>query len=129
MDKAADSQILTGSPSFSFPESGQKLLNLGYMYAMPAIAAYDNWNPTSFMAPGEIVRWMMRADMSVAPKLLGLLDILALSLSIMKRNARTMDAPAPVAKVYRPQSSTVLTDLMDCACGEFPIMDRILEQM
>ena len=78
---------------------------------------------------GDIVRWIRRADMSVVPRLLELLAILALSPISMKRNARTMDAPAPVAKVYRPQRSTVLAERMVCARGEFPSMDRIFVQM
>ena len=85
------------------------------MKAIPAMAAYDSWNPTSLMDCGVIVRWIRSADMSIVPKFLELFAILALSPSRMKRNARTMDAPAPVAKVYRPQRRTVLADLMVCA--------------
>ena len=42
IDKAADSQIRKSGPFFSFPESGQKFLSHGKIYAIPAIAAYDS---------------------------------------------------------------------------------------
>lgn len=42
------------SLALPFEPSGHRPFIHGYMYAIPAIAAYDNWNPTDFREAGEM---------------------------------------------------------------------------
>ena len=91
-----DSHLLLTASSSS---SGQNPFSHGKMKAMPAMAAYDSWNPTSRMADGSIARCMTSAESSTVPVLLKRPCRRALSPSRMNRKALTIDAPAPVARV------------------------------
>ena len=89
-----------GNPTESSSLSpGQKPLSHGKMKAMPAMAAYESWKPTSLTADGSRVRCMSRDVKSTVPVLLNLPCRRAVSPMNMKRKALTMDGPAPVASV------------------------------
>lgn len=65
---------------------------------------------------------MSKEARRIVPVFLKRLDILAVSPIRMKINALTMEAPAPVARVYSPHIMIVAADLNFCAYGEFPMM-------
>lgn len=102
IDIAAESHshlaiLVSGASSCLSP--GQNPCIHGNMNAIPVIAAYDSWNPTSFMDDGDNARCISMAVSSVFFRM----DCLPLSLTHspikMKMNALAIDAPAPVAKV------------------------------
>lgn len=131
MDNAAVSHIHSRGPRLSLILSlcGQNARNQGKMNAIPAIAAYDSWKPTSWSACGSMTRCMSSEVMRTVPVFLKRLYILAVSPVRMKTNALTIDAPAPVARVYSPQTRIVAEDRIFCAHGEFPIMESDLLRM
>ena len=61
---------VTASPAMLLLPSGHMDLRRGKMNAMPAMAAYESWNPTERMDPGSMHRWIMSAAMRVLPVLL-----------------------------------------------------------
>lgn len=69
------------------------------MNAIPAIAAYDSWNPTDFIDEGDRQSCMTSAVSSTFPVLLYLPLRRADSLRRMNRNALTIEGLAPVAIV------------------------------
>ena len=102
MDIAAESHIhlslLTTHPS-SFLSPGQNPAIHGNIKAMPMIAAYDSWKPTSMIESGIIARCMIRAAITVFFRFACLWLSLIHSPITMNMNARVIDAPAPVASV------------------------------
>lgn len=79
--------------------SGHKPFIRGYMNAIPAIAAYDSWNPTVRTDSGQMQSCITSAVSSTFPVLRYLPVSRAASFSVMNRNALTMEGPAPVARV------------------------------
>ena len=84
---------------FSASPSDHSPCSHGNMNAIPAMAAYESWNPTSRTASGDMHRWMISAVISTDPVFLKRPVNLAYSPRNMNRKARRLDAPAPVAKV------------------------------
>lgn len=69
------------------------------MYAIPAIAAYDSWNPISEMACGNNAICIVSDARRILPVSLNLPLIMAVSLMKIKMSALVSDAPAPVMSV------------------------------
>ena len=99
------------------------------MNAIPAIAAYESWNPTSRSDEGDSVRCISRAAIRTVPVLLKRPHSRAVSPMRMNRNALTIDAPAPVARVYRPHARTIVIERAARAEGLFPSTESSFVRM
>ena len=103
--------------------SGQKPLSHGNMKAIPAIAAYERWKPASRMDCDAMMRCISNDARSIEPVLCIRPLALAASPMTMNRKARTIDAPAPVARTYRPHAAIVMHGRIMRKIEEFPKMD------
>ena len=79
--------------------SGQRFLRNGYMYAMPAIAAYESWSPMSPADSGMKKSCRINEVQSMLRVLLNRPVSDAVSPRMMNRKALVMEALAPVAIV------------------------------
>ena len=98
------------NPSLFPSACGQNLFSHGYMKAIPAIAAYDSWNPTDRKDCGSMQSCMNKAERKIVPVSHERPECLAASRRIMNSNALTMESPAPVARVYMKQRITVVAE-------------------
>lgn len=124
MDSAALSHIflMTGhvEPSCQIP------LSRGCIHAMPAIAAYDSWNPMSRMSFGHITRCIRRHFQSRPSSLMGLPVTIPISLNVMNSRALVIEADAPVAKVYAVHMPTLSSERTCLEVMEFPHTEVIM---
>ena len=85
------------------------------MNAIPAIAAYESWNPIDRAAEGVRHSCIINAASNTFPVLLYRPVSRAASFNMMKMKALVMEGPAPVANVYMPHSRMVRKDLAQTA--------------
>ncbi len=90
------SQIFFIGPPLS---SDQSFLIVGYIHAIPAIAAYESWNPMSSITEGVTTRCISKHLRSRSFRETGRPKVMPASLRIMNRSALVNDADAPVVKV------------------------------
>lgn len=119
---AAESHIRLITPPLL---PGHRPFSHGDMNAIPAIAAYESWNPTSLDDPGENSSWTNRDVMRIVAMFLLRPVSRAVSLIRMNRNALVIEAPAPVAAVYVPHAMIRNNALIFFAAGLLPATESM----